>query len=236
MTDSTDRYSSGDYGARHTDWHEQDASFKAREIEPYVRRAAATDRIDTVVDIGCGTGSVLAHLVQGEVFSGRSTVQAFGVEPGDVRQSALSASAGMTIHRCTIDQVDETFDLALLIDVLEHLDDPRAMLRHVARRSRLLVVRQPLLEGFGTFRHDHYRRQRDELGHINYWNTRSFDDLLRSTGWTEVHSDLVPPWVLLGGRHRRTPVHRLLATISPLYASILMSGFYRIGLYRTTVV
>ena len=56
----SDPYSSGAYADQNPDWHEADAAHKARALASLVRFTGLEPH--TVVDVGCGTGRVLALL------------------------------------------------------------------------------------------------------------------------------------------------------------------------------
>jgi len=88
------------------------------------------------------------------------------------------------------------FDAALLIDVLEHLENPWDMLRVAAHNSKYLVVRQPLIANYSNFRHRNYSTQREHWGHIAYFNFPSFMDMADACGWKPIYSSLLPPWEL----------------------------------------
>lgn len=232
MSDSIDRYVGHEYGALHPGWHEEDAASKADDIVPFVERAVRGSREVRLVDIGCGTGTVVALTKRALERGGRHTVQAVGVDPAPVPLSDDAVLEGVARVVGTDVGDAERFDVALLIDVLEHLDNPRACLIDLRRVANHVVVRQPLLDSLGTYRHSLYREQRTKWGHINYWNHRSFDDLMLGCGWVPVDTRLVAPWELSSPNVPARPVQRIVTKLSRTHASIVISGFYTVGLYR----
>ena len=117
--------------------------------------------------------------------------------------------------------------------MLEHLENPWEMLRLARKVSRFLIVRQPLLDNFGLFRHDKYFAQRQGLGHIAFFNYRSFLDMSDATGWTPSTVSLAAPWEMGVPGGVFLPAKKLLRKAAPMAASFLLEGFYAIGLFAS---
>lgn len=142
-----------------------------------VRRLAPRDRRPRILDAGCGGGRVLAELA--------TIGTAIGLEPAPAsRARALERGAGDVIDG-TVEALpfaDGDFDLALLLDVLEHLDDEGAALRELRRAVRPgvgLVVTVPAHPRLWS-RHDdlnHHRRR---------YTRRSLAAAARDAGWRVV--------------------------------------------------
>jgi SAM-dependent methyltransferase len=84
-----------------------------------------------VLDIGCGTGAVL------EALSAR--FEAYGTDTSQLAID-LCRQRGLTnVFCCTLEtfpRADLTFDLAVLLDVVEHIDDDLAILHQAQRRVK----------------------------------------------------------------------------------------------------
>lgn len=70
------------------------------------------------------------------------------------------------------------FDMVVCMEVLEHLDDPRAGLRELARVSAgwllLSVPHEPLFRGANFLRGKNIRAWGNDPGHVNHWSHRGF--------------------------------------------------------------
>lgn len=111
-----------------------------------------------ILDLGCGTGGVLAHL--GELGN------ALGVDPspeaaGYCHERGLSVALGSGMD---LPFPDETFDAVLALDVIEHVEDDVALLREARRVLRpggVVVLTVPALPWLWSSHDDvnhHFRR------------------------------------------------------------------------------
>ncbi len=111
-----------------------------------------------ILDLGCGTGGVLAHL--GEFGP------AYGIDPsseatGFCHERGLPVALGSGMD---LPFADSTFGAVLALDVIEHVEDDVAMLREARRVLRpggvavLTVPALPWLWSSHDDVNDHYRR------------------------------------------------------------------------------
>jgi hypothetical protein len=233
------RYTSGAYAAQHPDWHLGDARGKAEDLLPGLlavveRIAAGTFRL---ADVGAGVGAVLAEVVKRlREKCPQLPIDATAMEVSpQAADSARRLNPELNVVCKLLEPTDGPFTAIMLVDVLEHLENPWEMLRTAAHASRFLVVRQPLLEGFSMFRHNRYRPEREKWGHIGYFNERSFLDMAEATGWKPLHVELIAPWELKTSQAKRvSPIKRLLIRANRPISSHFMSGFYLNGSFERT--
>jgi SAM-dependent methyltransferase len=100
---------------------------------------------------------------------------------------------------------DRSFDLVLAIEVLEHVPDPPAALRELARVARgelvLSVPREPIWRIANLARGKYLGDLGNTPGHIQHWSTSSFADLVGQQ--FEVRSVTRPfPWTMVAARSR----------------------------------
>jgi SAM-dependent methyltransferase len=233
MTKATDLYTSGDYGLKHQDWHLEDAPSKVDDIMPALLAVVESIQSDTVkiADVGAGTGGVVAEIVnQLAQIDTNLTVDATGFEISPVAiQTGREIFPDLDLREKFFEPSDGPFDVVLFVDVLEHLENPWEMLRIAHDASEYMIVRQPLLDNFSTFRHDNYCDQREHWGHINYFNYRSFIDMAKATGWKPLKVDLLASWELTENKNKGqqvSPLHSLVTGAARLMASYFISGFY----------
>ena len=100
-----------------------------------------------VLDLGCGDGAMLAHLQQHHGCTG------YGVELDDSNVHAC-VQRGVNVIQLNLDEglslfADQSFDVVLQIDTLQHLRNAEVMLRETVRVGRMGVVAFP---NFGHWR------------------------------------------------------------------------------------
>jgi hypothetical protein len=231
MTNATDLYTSGDYGLKHQSWHLEDSPDKVDDIMPALLAVLETMQADTVTiaDVGAGTGGVVAEVVnQLSQIDQNLLVHATGFEISPVAiKTGREAFPDLDLRQKFFESSDGPFDVVLFVDVLEHLENPWEMLRTAHAASEYMIIRQPLLDNFSTFRHNNYSDQREHWGHINYFNYRSFIDMANATGWKPLKVDLLASWELTENRDQSvSPLHNLATRVARLMASYFLSGFY----------
>ncbi|MBU3646516.1 MAG: methionine biosynthesis protein MetW [Limnohabitans sp.] len=94
-----------------------------------------------VLDLGCGDGALLAHLQQHRACHG------YGVELADTNVHAC-VQRGVNVLQLNLDLglsvfADESFDVVLQIDTLQHLRNAETMLRETARVGKTGIVAFP---------------------------------------------------------------------------------------------
>ncbi|MDZ8052245.1 MAG: class I SAM-dependent methyltransferase [Aulosira sp. ZfuVER01] len=237
MVEAINLYTSGEYGLRHRDWHLDDATYKVRDIMPALKAAIASINSDVlrIADVGAGVGGVVVETVKQLT----QNYQNLAVDAVGFEISPYAVKAGrelfpnLDLHQKFFESSDGPFDVVLFIDVLEHLENPWEMLRIARDNSRYIIVRQPLLDNFSTFRHNNYSNQRETWGHIGYFNYYSFMDMTKATGWQPIKVDLVASWELAENQGQAiSPIHSFFTKTNRIMASHFLSGFYLNGLFQ----
>ena len=94
-----------------------------------------------VLDLGCGSGELLARLIEWRGCSG------YGIELDDANLHA-SLARGIDVIQANLEDglalfEDRSFDVVLQLDTLQHLRNTEKMLRETARVGRIGIVSFP---------------------------------------------------------------------------------------------
>ena len=159
-------------------------------------------RPSRILEVGVGEGEVATRVKQRWV-----GVPYVGIDLPDDQLSRTWRDAGLAGGFADIVDLpfpDDSFDLILAIEVLEHVTDPASALRELARiatRSLVLSVpREPVWRVANVARGKYLSDLGNTPGHINHWSSRSFaglvshhfavDGVRRPFPWTMVSARL----------------------------------------------
>ncbi len=161
-----------------------------------------------VLDVGCGLGSYgRTLLTDGYAWMGAE------VDAADCAELALLSLPHRHVDGRSLPFADASFDAALCLEVLEHLDDPATVLREIHRVApRKLLVSVPNCELLG-YLWDHLATPWHmlEADHKNFYTRHSLGALLRQC-YSQVELGFHTPYPLR--TVEGTPLHYHLFAIA----------------------
>jgi SAM-dependent methyltransferase len=142
-----------------------------------VSELAALERPRRILEVGCGEGIVLATLA-----SRLPGTRLDGLElDGTALNAARTRCPGATFVRgdaCAVPFEDQSFDLVVCLEVLEHLPEPARALRELRRVARagclLSVPHEPFFRIGNLLRGKNVTRLGDPTDHLQHWGAREF--------------------------------------------------------------
>ena len=170
-------------------------TYRTAHYNVYINKIVSlfeADQIHTLkaLDFGCGYGYFLKTLVEKTKYSTR--VEVSGIElDTEVCAKARMNCNGAPIY-CVDLKTDDSivprnyFDIITMIDVLEHLDDPRVYLQRLAERAKsnaYLLLSTPNIESFNAWLYQDRWALHSPPYHMYYFGPRSIRILLEQTGW-----------------------------------------------------
>ena len=173
------------------------------QVVAMVRRAAPA----AILEVGCGEGYVLAELQRAGVDAALTGVDLSPEAIGAARQrvappARLEVGDARALRRSG---ATEPADLVMMLEVLEHLDDPAAMLDDLVGLTTdwvlLSVPREPLFRGLNLARLKNVRRLGNDPEHVNHWGARSFGSFV-ARRFDVVATARPLPWTLVLARRR----------------------------------
>lgn len=176
-------YSDGTYLANNPGWHADDSAWKAGHIADILSRHAIVPR--TVCEIGCGAGEVLRAL------STRldPTTRFFGydISPSAFAICSQKANERLTYRLANLLETEEHYDLAMAIDVFEHVEDYFGFLRQLRSKAHYKVFHIPLeLSAQEVMRARPLIEARRKVGHIHHFSKDTALATLEDCGYTVI--------------------------------------------------
>lgn len=168
-----------------------------------LRNRKEQDDVETLLDVGCSVGK-FTQMLKDELAARR----VFGLEVSEIAV-AEARERGVEVSKCNVDTdpfpyEDDTFELVLALELLEHLFDPEHCLTEIARvtkRNGFFVVSTPNLAswhgrislclGYMPLTLDaglrrHYGSLTNNIrapGHVRNYTYRALAELLDSCGF-----------------------------------------------------
>lgn len=163
------RYLLAEYAESNPSWDQQDSPWKAGLVHRALQRHQL--KPNTVVEIGCGAGRVLAELRN---YLPEADLQGFDIAPAAAQFWPECSSKGVQYTLGDfLSAGDECYDVVLLLDVIEHLANPFEFLFRIRSRGRHFVCHVPLdLSAMNILREKPLLHVRAKVGHLHYF-TRS---------------------------------------------------------------
>lgn len=164
------------YAYEHSGGNESPWDFRRFEttfaqVAPYLPSHEAR-----IIDIGCATGGLLS------VFKKHGFLNLLGADPSAACAKAAKRLHGVEVIPATLSQlsaIEERFDLAFMVGVLEHLRDVRQAIGIVSRLLKpggLLYCAVPDVEGLADCSNAPY--QQFSVEHVNFFSSASLRRLM----------------------------------------------------------
>jgi SAM-dependent methyltransferase len=230
-SDPQSRYRDGTQLGLTPDWFESDAAWKAERVGEMMRKHGLEPA--SICDLGCGTGGVLDHL-------SRTLPPSTELVGSDMSSDALALAP--EARRQRISFVNEPaeclgggYDLMLVLDVFEHVEDYLGFLRSIRSKAELFIFHIPLDVSVQTvLRASPFTRARESLGHLHYFSRETAVSTLRDTGYEVLDEELTQPAIdLWGGKSKAARLPRRVAfRLNPRLAARVMGGFSLLVLAR----
>ena len=205
------RYSDGACLGHNPDWGDAEATWKAAQVLGMMRRHQLEPR--SICDLGCGTAGVLDELDRHL--------------PGDIRLVGYERIElrGEDARACS-----DHFDLVLLLDVIEHVDDYMGFLRAVRTVGDRFILHIPLdMTVQAVLRMKPILGVRESWGHLHYFSAETALAVLSETGYRVVDHTYTRGGIEVAPKRFRTRVaaapRRLAHAISPRLAARVLGGF-----------
>lgn len=190
-------YEDGTYLEHNPSWHMEESPFKVRQILRMLRRQNLA--LKTVCDIGCGAGVVLSELQP--YLPPECRCWGYDISPDAIACCAGRGNANLHFQVGDIRDTanDQFFDLLLILDVFEHVEDYIGLVRDIRSKGKHKLFHVPLdLSVQAVARKNGLLRRRDNFAHLHYFTKETALRTLTDVGYELVDYFYTPRSIELG--------------------------------------
>jgi SAM-dependent methyltransferase len=162
-------YTSGAYLERYPAWHSNESPWKAREIMKMIERSGIKPK--SICEVGCGAGEIL-RLLQEEM-DAECSFWGYEISPQAFELAKSKGNERLQFKLADFRLEDGFFDLLLLMDVIEHVEDCFSFLRDLKSRSQYKIMQIQLDLSVQTILRPNallgFRSTSGHVGHVHYF-------------------------------------------------------------------
>lgn len=174
-------YTSGEYLEKNPSWHVEESPWKAKQILRMLAQNHSAP--ETICEVGCGAGEVLKQLQH--KMAPTCTFWGYEISPQAFEMSKSRANERLHFKLADLRQEEGAFfDLILILDVIEHLEDYFSFLRDLKSKSQYKLIHLPLdLTVQSLLRPHGLIDVRRAYGHIHYFTRNTALEMLEEVGY-----------------------------------------------------
>lgn len=180
-----ERYVSGQYLERWPTWHVEISPWSASKVYHMMARNHLTPK--TICDVGCGAGEVLKQLQ--DRMPAECQFWGYEISPHAIDLAKTRENERLHFKLADFKQEREVcFDLLLLIDVIEHVEDYFDFLRVLKPKSHYKILHIPLDLSVRAIVRGALLKAREQHGHIHYFTRDIALQMLKDLGYEVLDS------------------------------------------------
>lgn len=184
-----DIYSSGEYIELNPSLHNEDSFFKFSNIKDVLQKSGILEFNVKykILDIGGGNGQVGKYFCEYLIEKGIDfEFDALDLSEDMLKIQKLNNQYLSRTYSGELDLVPECYDIILLIDVIEHIEEYNSFLNKLNFKTSHVIFNIPIEKNIFDrlrnyyLRNGYYLEQYRTLGHVNFYSYSSSVQLLRN--------------------------------------------------------
>jgi hypothetical protein len=181
--DNSNRYIDGTYLKKNPTWDEEDSPYKAEILWKIINKNNLSPI--TICEVGCGAGGILKCLQ--DKFEENVIFQGYDISPDAINIAKQKENQKLTFYNQDFLKSNDNFDLIIVADVIEHLEDYFKFLREIKNRGTYFVFNIPL-EAFvlAILDGNSISIARNKVGHIHIFTKDMVFNILNETKYDVV--------------------------------------------------
>jgi hypothetical protein len=207
-------YQNGEYLHNNPTWHIEDSPWKAKHVLDIMKKNRISPQ--SICEIGCGAGEILRQL-QNQI-NPNCTFDGYEISPQAYALSQKQANPKLRFHLQNFLDSPSHFDLILLMDLIEHLEDYYGFLKKIHSCSDYKIIHMPLeLTLFSILKPAGLQIPFSNLGHLHHFTKETALRTLTYCGYEIIDWSYTNPFTELP---KKGNLNRLLKPAVKLAASI----------------
>lgn len=197
MKDSIYTKKKGDYLVKNPNWHIEDSHWKAAQILKMIELHNLEPK--TVAEVGCGIGEILNQMQQRMTNKGINFV-GYEIAPDAFEHCLHRVKERLNYFHEDLFQIKDEFDLLLIIDVLEHVEDYLGFISEARKRATYIIFHIPLDISAFSILTNYPIGARKKVGHLHYFMKDTALATLTDTGYEIVDWFYTPGSLEIGNK------------------------------------
>ena len=149
-------------------WHVEDSAWKATQILQMLERNKLQPK--SVVEIGCGAGEILNQLQQ-RMTDKAIQFSGYEIAPDAFKLAQTREKENLHFYCEDFLQNNNSYDLLLMIDVFEHVDDYIGFIKKCSTKAGYKIFHIPLDISLWSVLTNYPASARKQVGHLHYFTT-----------------------------------------------------------------
>lgn len=225
-----DPHINGAYLKKNPTWHVEFSEWKARHIHGLLQRKNLHPR--TVGEIGCGAGEVLRQMQLR--LSPDCVFQGYDIAPQAIAMAKPRSNDRLQFHLADFGTIESPcFDLLLLLEVVDHIEDYLGFLRMLKPRANWKLFSFSLdISVQNALRRGALLRRRIDHCHLHQFSKETALAALEYTGYEILEHSYVPSLATTPLAKLSKPLRRFAFSLAPNLAVRLFGGYSLLVLAR----
>jgi cyclopropane fatty-acyl-phospholipid synthase-like methyltransferase len=196
-------YTDGTYLDNNPLWHTDESPFKVKQILRMMKKHDL--KPVTICEVGCGAGEVLRLLQQ--KMDNACRFSGYDISPQAIEMCRSRSNERLQFKLADIGREENAFfDLILVLDVFEHVQDYFGFLNAIRAKSDLKIFHIPLdLSVQAVLRKGGLLKRRELWGHLHYFTKETALETLKDVGYQVLDYSYTPRGIELA----KEAVHKL---------------------------
>lgn len=148
------------------DWHVQDSPWKATQVLKMIERNKLQPK--SIVEIGCGAGEILNQLHH-RMADKEINFTGYEIAPDAYKLCQQRIKEKLNFFQEDLLQTQNKFDLLLMIDVFEHVDNYLEFIQEAAKKATYKIYHIPLDMSAFSILTNYPIGARKQVGHLHHF-------------------------------------------------------------------